>query len=143
MAGGKSAWLANKLIEHVLGGSSYTPSTTVWVALSGNLWTATATGSNLGEIATSSYARVSLSNDSTTFTTATSGSPSVKLNQIVITFPTATEDWGEIKSVYLIDAASGGNCLYGADYPGAPPQNVVVNGATFTIQPSQFAFSEA
>ena len=38
-----------------------------------------------------------------------------KSNATVFTFPTASANWGTVLSFYIVDAASGGNVLYGAD----------------------------
>ena len=112
MASGKSLYLSNAILDGVLGGTPYTPPSIVYVVLSTAPWSNAATGSSLSEVTGGGYSRIAVTNNATNWPAAVSGS---KNNGAVFTFPTATANWGTIQSVYLVDASSGGNALYGAD----------------------------
>ena len=58
------------------------------------------------------YARVAVSNTLTNFPAASSGT---KSNATAITFPTPSAAWGTVVSVFIADAAAGGNVLAMAD----------------------------
>lgn len=106
-----SVYLANELLDHVLKNSTYTPPTSLWIALftssagldSNNslLWT---------EVSGGSYARVEVGGASgIDFNTATSGSTT---NDAVITFATATVNWGTVTHIAIMDASTAGNVLF-------------------------------
>ena len=103
---GISTYLSNKLLDHQLGKASYTMPT-VYVGLSST--TPTASGSNVTEPSTGSYARVQTS--ATSWNSASNGQST---NATIIAFPVATADWvggANLTHVVLFDAASGGNFL--------------------------------
>lgn len=103
----KTAYLEQKLLNHVFSGESYTPPTQLYLALftgdPGRL------GEVAEEIADSAYERQAV-----IFTAAaddeTSGS-NVK-NVYDIEYPQATEDWGTVSHAMVTDAQTGGNGLY-------------------------------
>jgi hypothetical protein len=108
MAGSKSDYLENKLLDHVLGNTAYTAPTTVYIAL----YTVAPTDSGGGtEVSGGSYARVAITNNTTNFPAASGGS---KSNGTDITFPTATADWGTVVAFGIFDLSTGGNLLYWA-----------------------------
>jgi hypothetical protein len=108
MAGSKSDYLENKLLDHVLGNVAYTAPTTVYVAL----YTVAPADSGGGtEVSGGGYARVAVANNSTNWPAASGGS---KSNGVDITFPTATADWGTVVAFGIFDASTGGNLLYWA-----------------------------
>jgi len=116
-----STYLENKIIDHMLRNQSYTPPTTVYVAL----FTADnglEGGVITGEVSGGSYARQAL-----TLTAASDGESS---NSSDITFPQATADWGTITHVALMDASTGGNVLM---YSALDASKTVNNGDTFKI----------
>lgn len=119
MAGGKSDYLEKAVLDHIVGGTTLAKPATVWVALSTGIYNDAATGAAFGgggaEVTGGAYARQSLTNNATNFPNATGTSPATKSNGVAINFPTATAAWGNIQSFYILDAASGGNVLYGAD----------------------------
>lgn len=115
MAGGKSDYLEKKILDLVLGATAFTAPATVYVALSTAAYTDTATGSSMSEVTGGSYARVTVTNNSTNWPAASGTNPTVKSNGTTITFPTATASWGTVNSFYIVDASSGGNVLYGGD----------------------------
>ena len=116
-----STYLENKIIDHMLRNQSFTPPTTVYVAL----FTADnglEGGTITGEVSGGSYARQSV-----TLSAASDGESS---NSADIEFPTATADWGTITHVALMDAASGGNVLM---HSALDASKTVNNGDTFKI----------
>lgn len=117
MAGSKSDYLEAAILNYLLGGVALTSPGTLYVALSTAAYSDAATGSSMTEVSASStgYARVAVTNNATNWPAATGSSPATKQNGTAITFPTATASWGTITSFYIVDAASGGNVLYGGD----------------------------
>jgi hypothetical protein len=113
MAGSKSTYLENAVLDHVLGAVAYTPPTVVYVALSSELYNEAATGSAFNEIIGAGAARVAVTNNLTNW--PSSGTTSQKTNGTTITFPAATNVWPEARSFYLLDDLTAGNILYGGD----------------------------
>ncbi len=101
---GKSDYLENKILEHVLKNTSYTSPTTVYAAL----YTAAPSDSGGGtEVSGSGYARTAI-----TFGAAASGAIA---NSAAVEFPVASGgNWGTITHFGIFDASSGGNLLYWA-----------------------------
>ena len=101
-----STYLANKLLDHVLGGSDLARPANVHFAL----LTTAPTDDNTGgvEVSETGYARVQMTNNATNFPAASSGK---KFNGTTITFPLAGAEWGVIRAVAVFDAATGGNLL--------------------------------
>lgn len=112
MAGSKSDFLENRILDHLLGGPDFNRPATIFLALSTAAYSDSATGSSMSEVSGGGYARVAVSNNTTNWPNA---SGSQKANGEVFTFPAATGNWGTVQSFYIVDASSGGNCLYGAD----------------------------
>jgi hypothetical protein len=113
MAGSKSNYLENALLDHVLGGGSYSRAATVYIAL----FTDTNTQSQrdagtVTEVSGSAYARVSVTNNSTNWPAASGSS---KSNGTAITFPTPTGSWGTVTAFGIYDASTAGNLLYHGD----------------------------
>ena len=95
-----SNYLENKLLDHVLRGTSYTSPTTVYVGL----YTSDPQDDNSGtEVSGGSYARQAIS-----VTTASGG---IVTSSADVTFPQATADWGTVSHIGLLDAVSSGNLL--------------------------------
>lgn len=89
MAGFTTA-LEEDIIDHVFGAATYTPATNHYIAL----YTAAPTDAGGGTEATGgSYARVTVTNNATTWPASTSGA---KANGIALTFPQATASWGVV-----------------------------------------------
>lgn len=103
MAGSKSDFLENKILDHTTGKTSYTmPS--VWVGL----FTAAPSDAGGGtEVSGGSYARKSTAGAD--WNAAASGSTS---NANAITFVTPTGSWGTATHFGLFDAATTGNLLW-------------------------------
>lgn len=136
MAGSKSTYLENAVLNHVLGRVTYTPPAVLYVALSSQLFDETAT-TFINELAGSGYARAACSNDIAAW--PSSGTSSVKVNGVTITFPTATNTWVQAKSFYILDAATGGNVLYGGDL--VTPRTLLV-GDTAAFGPGAITVTE-
>jgi len=109
MAGSKSDFLENELLDHVLGGGDYSRPATVYVAL----FTVAPSDSGGGtEVSGGSYARVAVTNNATNWPAASGGA---KSNGTEIAFPEATASWGTVVAFAIFDAETGGNMLYWAD----------------------------
>jgi hypothetical protein len=95
-----SDYLENKVLDHVLGTTSYTMPATVYVGLS----TGSFADDNSGtELTGNGYARQSIA-----FDAAASGTTDNTSN---VDFPAATGSWGTVSHYGLFDASSGGNLL--------------------------------
>lgn len=120
-----SAYLGDKVLDHLLGRTTFTAPATLYVGL----WTAVlsdaSTGSTAGEINGTGYQRVAVTNDVANWPAASSGA---KANANPIQFPTAYSNWGTVRTVALLDAASGGNLLF-----YATPAPVVSVGYSDTL----------
>ena len=104
-----SNYLENKVLDHLFGATIYTPSSTLYIALNTGV---PAPGDDAGagflEPSGNAYARVSMTNNKTNWTTASSGALE---NATAITFPTATGNWGTVTHFGIYDNSSGGNIL--------------------------------
>lgn len=106
MAGSKSDYLENKMLDLVLGGQAYTPPASLYFGL----FTASPSDAGGGtEVSGNGYARVAVTNNLTNFPAASGGS---KQNAAAVTWPTATGSWGVVVAVGIYDASSAGNLLY-------------------------------
>jgi hypothetical protein len=100
MADNLSDYAENKLLDHLLGRTSFTMPATVRVAL---FTTATTDAGGGTEVTGGAYARQPLTID------AASGGATQNSAEIV--FPVATANWGTISHVAIYDAATAGNSL--------------------------------
>lgn len=107
--GSKSNFLELKLLDHVLGNTSYSAPATVYIAL----YTAAPSDTGGGtEVSGGSYARAAVTNNTTNWPNASGGS---KANGADITFPTASGSWGTVTHWGAFDASTSGNLLYWGD----------------------------
>jgi hypothetical protein len=124
-----SDYLENKIIDWLLRGQSFTPPTSVYVAL----FTTNdndADGAKV-EVSGGSYARVAVSSalanwagtQSSASTTASTGTSGTTSNNGTITFAAPTGNWGTITGIGIYDASSAGNLLF----YGALSQSKTVN----------------
>lgn len=104
---GKSDYLEDEILDHVLGGGDYTRAATVYIAL----YSEDPDEDNSGaELTGNGYDRVAVTNNATNFPASSGGA---KSNGASITFPVATSgDWLEATHFGILDASSGGNLLY-------------------------------
>lgn len=106
MAGSKSNYLENEMLDHVLGGGDFTRPSSVFVAL----YTTAPSDTGGGvEVSAPSYAREEVANNPTNWPAAVDG---LKTNGADIVFETAAEAWGTIVAFGLFDNVSAGNLLY-------------------------------
>lgn len=103
-SGAISTYLANKLLDHLLKGSSYSAPANIYAGYALGSMTDAMSGSTVVEPTDSAYARQVHNNWN-----AASGGASD--NNGAITFAQATEDQGSITYNFLADALTGGNIL--------------------------------
>jgi hypothetical protein len=104
MAGSKSDYLENKLLDHVLTNTAYSSPTDVYVGL----YTVAPTDAGGGtELSGDGYVRQAVS-----FASASSGATS---NDADVDFPTPTDDWGTVVAFGIFDAETSGELLYWGD----------------------------
>ena len=113
---GKSTYLANKVLDHLLGGTTYTPPSTLYIALFTDAPTDAGGGT---EVSGGSYARAAVTNNTTNWPSASNGQ---KQNANQIAFAQATAAWGTVVAVGIFDAATDGNLLWWANL--AAPRTV-------------------
>jgi hypothetical protein len=121
-------YTCDKFLDELFGKTDFTAPTTIYVALSTT--TPTATGTNVTEPSGSAYARVSVTNNTTNFPSASAGS---KSNGTTITFTTATGSWGTVTYFVLYDASTSGNCI---GFGALNTAQTVVNGDTLSFAAS-------
>jgi hypothetical protein len=133
MAGGKSDYLENALLDHVLGGGDFTRPTPVYLAL----FTVTPSDTGGGtEVTGGSYARKSVTNNNTNFPAASGGSKSLNVDT---SFAQASADWGTVVAFGIFDAATSGNLLY---WGPISPTKTVQNGDTARFLAGQLTVTE-
>lgn len=104
MAGSKSDYLENKVLDHVLGTTSFTMPADVYVGL----YTVAPTDAGGGtEVSGNGYARKIV-----TFSAASSGATA---NDADVTFDTPSASWGTVVAFGIFDQLTGGNLLYWGD----------------------------
>jgi hypothetical protein len=112
-------YMENKIIDHMLRNQSYTPPTTIYVAL----FTSAPSDAGGGtEVSGGSYARQAV--------TLSAASGGASENSADITFPTATANWGTITHLALMDALTAGNMLM---HTPLDESKTINNGDTFKI----------
>lgn len=112
MAGSFSDYAENKVLEHLVGKTSFTMPT-VYIALVKAPVTDSSTGTSIAanEPSGGSYSRVAVAG--TVWGSASGGS--ITNSNTKITFPTASASWGTVTYYALVDASSGGNILAWGD----------------------------
>lgn len=129
-----SAYLENKINDHVLGGADYSRPATVYFAL----YTSAPSESGGGtEVSTSGtgYGRKAVTNNSTNFPASTSG---VKSNGTAISFDTATASWGTVVAFGVFDASTSGNLLY---FGNLTTSRVISTGDTARFAAGDFSIT--
>lgn len=119
--GGKSTYLADALVKHALGQTSFTMPTATWIALTSDVPTS-AGGTELVVGTSPGYARV----QATMIRTAVG----VSKNNAILTFPTPTGIWLQAKGFLIYDASSAGNVLYFGELLASPQVIESVNAGT-------------
>lgn len=134
---GLAQYLQRKILDHVLGKTTFTAPATVYIAL----YTVAPTNAGGGtEVTGGSYARVAVTNNTTNFPNASGGDPASKANGAAVTFPTPTADWGLVVAWAMMDASSGGNQLYNAALE--TPRNILNGSAAPSFAIGELAFTE-
>ncbi len=114
MAGSFTNALELSLLDHVFGGSAYSKPATLYVGLSTT--TPADDGTNVTEPSGNGYARVAVTNDSTSWDGAVGvGGLGTKKNKVAFEFPKATGSWGTVTYFFISTASTGGTILaYGS-----------------------------
>jgi hypothetical protein len=124
-----SDYLEVKVLDHVLGNTTYTPATTLYLGL----WTADdglEGGTITSEVSGGSYARETIAFD------AASGNSTS--NTSTVTFTTATGNWGTITHVAVMDASTSGNVLF---HGAVTTSKTIENGDTFQVSAGNLTIS--
>lgn len=129
MAGSKSDYLEDKLINHVLRNTTYTSPTTVYAAL----YTVTPSDSTAGtEVTGGAYAREAMAFDAP--------SPGGETqNTAEVAFTVATASWGTVVAASIMDAVTAGNLLYWGD---VTPNKAVTQDDQFKFAAGAFQIDE-
>lgn len=132
---GASNYLENALLDHVLGGSTYTQPSTLYLALfTGTAATVLANleaGTLTDEITLGSYARQAV-----TFNAASSGSSDSAAD---VNFPTATANYdGQVTVIAVMDASTAGQVLFAGELTVA---KTVTTGDTFSVAAGNLSIS--
>jgi hypothetical protein len=115
---GKSDYLENKVLDHILGNTAYSAPATLYIAL----FTAAPTDAGGGtEASASGYARVAVTNNTTNFPNAVGGT---KSNGTAINFAAAGAPWGTVVAVAVFDALTLGNMLFWAPLTSSRTVNI-------------------
>ncbi len=137
--GSKSVFLEKHLLDETFGNTAKPSRANLFFAL---FTVSPSESSDVGtEVSGGSYARVSVTNNSTNFPAATQSgtNPAQKQNATAITFPTATADWGTIVAFGIYDASTSGNLLY---WGAVTPSQAIPNGSTFVIAINSLTVTE-
>jgi len=125
--------VANKILDYNFGKTAHTPPTTYYVGLSTTVVNINGTGNT--EPSGGSYARVAITNNKTTFTTAATGTLK---NDISISFPESSGAWGTITYVFISDAPTGGNIYF---FEALPSAKTVQTATTVLFVAAALTFS--
>ena len=105
--------LVQSLLNAAFGGVTYTPPANIYVALFTTTPTSLTAGTGGTEVSGGSYARISVTNNTTNFPSI-SGTTRVKTTGANITFVTPTATWGTVTGFGFYDALAG-NWMGGGD----------------------------
>lgn len=137
MASGKSTYWANHLLDLILGANAFSAPANIFPAL----YTVTPGAGGGGTEATGgSYARPSVTNNTTNFPNSSGGVKTIP--GVAINFTTATADWSSGSNMVgaaLLDAVTAGNELYFGDLTVAKP---VKNGDTAQFAVNSIVITE-
>jgi hypothetical protein len=112
-----------KVLDHIFTDPTWTPPTTLYVALSSS--TPTEAGGSITEPSGGAYARVATT--AADWSAASGTAPAVKTNTATLTFPTATADWAS--------AANLTHALLCASLSGVTTADFIAFGALATAKP--------
>jgi hypothetical protein len=132
MAGSLSDFSEDEILDHLLGGATYTPPATLYLAV----FTAAPTDAGGGtEVTGGSYARLAITNNLTNFPASSGGA---KSNGAVLDMVTASAGWGTVVAYALFDASSAGNMLGWADLTSSV---IINNGDTLRFAAGALTYS--
>lgn len=126
-----STYMSNKIIDHVLRNTAYTPTASVYIALYKSSPTKT-WGGGL-EVSGTGYSRVTVTGGFSLITPPSdTGQSSIigARNSANITFPTSLSNWGIVTHVAVMNAASSGSVLFFGELD--TPKSIY-EGEIFTI----------
>jgi hypothetical protein len=134
-------YLQPLLLGQIFGATAWTAPATLFIGVSTQAWSTSVTDANLktGEpTSAGSYARISVTNNTTNFPAATGSNPATSKLHISFSFTTSTAAWSSgataLQSVFLADASTlaGGNIIWSG---ALTPATDIVNGTgvTFTF----------
>jgi len=126
-----SDYLEDALLDHVLGGSTFSQPATLYLGLY-TADTGLETNSPSAEISGGSYARKAI-----TFDAASGGSAD---SAATVTFDAATGNWGTITHVAILDASTSGNVLF---YGAVTTSKTIETGDTFQVSAGNLTISLA
>jgi hypothetical protein len=131
---GASDYLEENILDHVFGLGDYTPASDLYVAL----FTAAPSDSGGGtEVSGNAYARVQVTNDSTTW----SRTNSTVSNLAAITFAAPSPAiWGTVTHYGIFDAASAGNLI---DWGALTNSRTTAVGTALSFAIGELTFSMA
>jgi hypothetical protein len=111
--GSKSDYLEAKVLDHVLGATTFTPPATVYLALFSALPSDSGGGTELTTGTAPGYARVAVTNNATNFPAAFGTSPTSKKLGVAQSFPANSggSAWPNAIGWAMFDASTGGNLL--------------------------------
>lgn len=117
MAAGKFNYLSKKIADLVYSRAAFTSVTPIYFGLSTAAFDNSKTGATIAEATYSSYARVSITNDSTHFPAAAGATTATKTgdNTGAITWPQNSGSGQTMLSAFTADASTTGNLYHGAD----------------------------
>lgn len=118
-------YLELKILDHVVGKTSFTMPTHIWVALYTTAPNDASTGTTPSpgvEVSGGSYARVDAVGAAGFNASASAGQTA---NSVAITFPAPTANWGTIVAFAVCDASTNGNMLF---WGLVTPNKTVNNG---------------
>lgn len=144
-AGASSNYQQNKFIDWFFRAQTFTPPSTIYVALATTNGTAGACGT---EVSGGSYARVGVASSLANWagtqgagtTAVSSGTSGQTSNNGIITFPAPTAPWGSVSSFCAYDSPTSGNMLFQATLTTAKTINsgdaspsFAVSALTYTL----------
>ena len=98
---------ANSVNNYIFGSTAFTPQSTYYIGLSTTAINASGAGAT--EPTDTAYARISVTNNKTNWTSASNGALS---NAVQFSFSESTASWGTITYIFISDSLTGGNVLY-------------------------------
>jgi hypothetical protein len=137
VAGSKSNYLENALLDHVLGGPDYTRPATVYMGLFTVAPSDSGGGTEASTGVWTNYARAAVTNNNTNFPAASGG---IKTNGTAVSFGTASIS-GTAPTIVgygIYDASVAGNLLFWASFTG----QIVNNGSPISIQAGDLSVTE-